>query len=345
METCNRTQSNDRLWLILFAALGTFLLAFVPSGAWLKGAQTAAETLSAGFIKQMLTVLLLCVVPSVFARLAFRISPWTLLGLAAFAFGCGVLVTGDPKDALYTALLCALPGAGLWGLLRLKLSNFKTVIYESFVILAALFGFVCLKDLIRTGDAYASYKALVRLYEQVLRETMTAVAGPDGDALVKEMTSAVDVFRTNAESYCVPLLLMPAMAAALSGTLLSHLYNRNGGAYLTPLPRFREWRCERRYVLLCAGFLLVTLFLSMAGVRAADALSGVAGVMWRLPCTLGGLCAVRRIGLLTGRNWIFWIAVGFLVLLPPAAGMGLSLIGLLSALRKPMNVGEDGKRE
>lgn len=345
MESSHRTQSNDRIWLCIFAAIGTFLLAFVPSGAWLFGTETAAKTLSASFLKQILTVLLLCIVPSVWARLAFRISPWALLALTAFAFGCGLLVNGDPKEALYTTMLCALPGAGLWGLFRLKLSNFKTVIYESFVILLALFGFVCLKDLIRTGDAYASYKELVRLYGQYLSRIVLMETGLDGIALTKEITSAIDVFRVNAENYCVPLLLMPAMAAALSDTLFSHLLNRNGGADLSPLPRFSEWRCERRYVLLCAGFLLVTTLLSMAGVPAASALSGIAGVLWRLPCMLGGLCAVRRIALLTGRKWIFWIAVGLLVLLLPAVGIGLAVIGLLAALRKPMNVGEDGKRE
>lgn len=345
METCNRTQSNDRLWLILFAAIGTFLLAFVPSDAWLNGARTAEETLSAISLKQILTVLLLLVVPSVWARLAFRVSPWALLGLAALAFGCGLLAAGDPKDALYTTLLCALPGAGLWGLQKLKLSNFKTVVYESFVILAALFGFVCLRDLIRTGDAYASYKELIRLCGEVLNRIMLSATGLDGIALTEEITSALNLIRTNAESYCVSALLTPAMAAALSNTLFSHLFNRNSGADLTPLPRFSEWRCERGYVLLCAGFLLVTLFLSMAGLQAANALSGIAAVLWRMPCMLGGLCTVRRIALLTGRKWIFWITVGILVLLPPAVGMVLALIGLLSALRKPMNVGGDGKRE
>ena len=343
MESCNRTQSNGRLWLILFAALGTFLLAFIPSGAWLNGTQTAAETLSAILLKQVLCVLLLLVVPSLWAGLAFRISPWMLLGLSALAFGCGLLVTGKPVDALYSALLAALPGAGLWGLLKLKLSNFRAVIYGSFAILAALFGFVCLKDLIRTGDAYASFRELIRLYGQFLRGIALPDVGLEG--LTEEIASLIDSLRANAENYCIPLLLMPAMAAALSNVLFAHLWTRNGGADLTPLPRFSEWRCERWYVLLSAGLLLVTMFLGMAGVGAANALSGVAAVMWRMPCMLGGLCAVRRIGLLTGRKWLFWAAIVLLVLMPTAMSMILSLIGLMSALRKPMNVGEDGKRK
>ncbi len=313
MESCNRTQSNGRLWLILFAALGTFLLAFIPSGAWLNGTQTAAETLSAILLKQVLCVLLLLVVPSLWAGLAFRISPWMHLGLSALAFGCGLLVTGKPVDALYSALL------------------------------AALFGFVCLKDLIRTGDAYASFRELIRLYGQFLRGIALPDVGLEG--LTEEIASLIDSLRANVENYCIPLLLMPAMAAALSNVLFAHLWTRNGGADLTPLPRFSEWRCERWYVLLSAGLLLVTMFLGMAGVGAANALSSVAAVMWRMPCMLGGLCAVRRIGLLTGRKWLFWAAIVLLVLLPTAMSMILSLIGLMSALRKPMNVGEDGKRK
>ena len=135
------------------------------------------------------------------------------------------------------------------------------------------------------------------------------------------------------------------MTAGLTNTLFSHLFNRNGGVELVPLPRFELWRCERWYVVLCAVFLLVTLILGMSGVQAGDALSSVAGVLWRMPCLLAGLCTVRFLALQTGKKWIFWIAVAGLILLPTAGWMVLALIGALSALRKPMNVGEDGIRK
>ena len=115
MESCNRTQQTDRLWpYLIAAAIGTFLIAFVPSDAWLGGWTASGAALSASFTKQLLTVLLLCVVPSVWARLAYRTTPWFLLGLTVFAFGCGLVVSGDAGDALYTAALAALPGAGLY---------------------------------------------------------------------------------------------------------------------------------------------------------------------------------------------------------------------------------------
>lgn len=345
METCKRTQSNDRLWLILSSALGTLLLAFVPSEGWLNGAAQTEAALSAIFVKQVLTALLLLIVPSLCAALVHRTSPWAILGLVAFAFGAGLLVTRDPKDALYTTLLCALPGIGLWGLQKLKLSNFRTVIYESFVILAALFGFVCLRDLIRTGDAYASYKELVRMYDDVLSRFALSESTLYGVDLQEETAALVDMFRLNAESYCVSFLLLPSMAAALSDVLFSHLWNRNGETALTPLPRFSEWRCERRYVILTVGFVFVTMILGLMGARSIAALSGVAALLWRMPCMLGGLCAVRRLGLRMNRNWIFGAAIVMLILLPPATGMLLSLLGLVSAMQKRMNVGEDGERK
>ena len=228
-------------------------------------------------------------------------------------------------------------------MLKLKLSNFRAVIYGSFVILAALFGFMCLKDLIRTGDAYASFRELIRLYGQFLRGITLPDVGLEG--LTEEIATLIDSLRANAENYCIPLLLMPAMAAALSNVLFTHLWTRNDGADLTPLPRFSAWRCERWYVLLTAGLLLVTILLGMAGLSEAGALSDVAAVMWRMPCMLGGLCTVRRLSLLSGRKWLFWAGVVLFVLLPTAMSMVLSLIGLMSALRKPMNVGEDGRRK
>lgn len=345
MESCNRTKSTDRTWLYLLAAvLGTLALAFVPSDAWLGGMTQPAELLLASFAKQLLTVMLLLIVPSVTARLAHRISPWVILGLFAFAFGAGLLVTGDPKDALYTTALCALPGAGLYGLQRLKLSNFRTVIYASFLNLAALFAFVCLRDLIRSGDAYASYKQLVAAYGEVMNR-LAGSADPTGElGLGTESDAIVRMLRVNAEAYCTAILLIPAMAAGLSNVLFSHLWNRHGGADLVKLPPFSEWRCERGYAVFAAAFLLATMLLGMFGWHTADALSGIAGVMWRMPCMLGGLCALRRLGVRYKRMWIFWVSIALLITLPPAASVMLTLLGFLSALRKPMNAGEDGER-
>ncbi len=60
---------------------------------------------------------------------------------------------------------------------------------------------------------------------------------------------------------------------------------------------------------------------------------------------LGGLCALRRIALCAGRKWIFWVAIAMLVTLPMFAWMILAVIGMMSAMRKPANAGEDGIRK
>ena len=346
MESCNRTKSTDRIGLYLAAAaLGTLALAFVPSDAWLGGMTQPAAMLLASLVKQFLTVMLLLIVPSVTAWLAQRISPWAVLGLIAFAFGAGLLVTGDPKDALYTTALCALPGAGLYGLQRLKLSNFRTVIYASFVNLAAMFAFVCLRDLIRSGDAYASYKQLVAAYGEMMNR-LAVSADPTGElGFAEESETIVKMLRVNAEAYCTAILLVPAMTTGLSNVLFSHLWNRHGGADIVKLPPFSEWRCERGYVIFAGGFLLATMLLGMFGWQTADALSGIAAVMWRMPCMLGGLCALRRLGARFRRMWIFWVSIALLITLPLAAGVMLTLLGFMAALRKPMNAGEDGERK
>ena len=341
MEIRYRTEPNDFRWLFaLAAAVGTFLLAFVPGEWWLNTAQKPDAVLGSVFLKQTLTVLLLAIVPSFWARTAQTVSPWALVLFTGIAFGSGMVLTGAADTALFTVLLCALPGVGLYCLQRMQLSNFRTVVYASFVMLAALFGYVCLPDLIRYGDAYRSVKWLVSLYEQVLVEI-----GPEYGGMQELLAEAFRAFRTNAEAIGVPMLLMAAMAAGLSNTLFSHLWNRNGGADLVRLPRFPEWRCERWYVIMVAVFSLATILLRAFGVRIAEALSSVADVLWRMPCTLAGLCAVRRLGLRAGRGWILWLAVGALVLLPPAAILILTVLGLLSSLRKQTNVGEDGVRK
>ncbi len=331
---------TGNLWLLLpLCAAGTALLAFVPGGAWLTGAVSAGQQLSAAALKQVLTLLLLLIVPSLWARTLWRTSPWTAIVLFLFAFGCGWLIRGNALDALMTALFLSISGIGLYGLQRAKLSNFRTVLYGSIVILAALFCLVCLADLIREGDAYLSFRSLVTLYGQAAEEARIA----DVDVGGATVMDLVKTYRMNAESLLIPILLAAAMTASLSNTLLSHLWNRNGGAELPRLSPFSEWRCERRFVLAISGVMLVLMMLVMFGWETATPLLSVAEIAWRLPCALAGLCAVRRLSIRADRKWIFWVIGVLSVLLMPVFGMLLTILGMLASLRPRMN-GENGGR-
>lgn len=339
MESYHRSKPNDSRWLpMLCAAAGTLLLAFVPSGAWLARAQTPEAQLLAQAFKALLTVLLLTVVPALWARLAHTVSPWMLAAFGVLAFGGGMLVSGDAKFALYTLMLIALPGAGLYLLQRLRLSNFRTVIYGSFLILAALFGYLCLPGLIEKGDGYGWFRDAVGLF----RQTLEPLNMMDVEVAGVKVSELIEAYRDNAEAASVPMMLTASMTASLSNTLLSHLWNRNGGAVLTALPRFEDWRCERWYVILTSALAVGALLLSMFGRGTAYGLSSAAEVLWRLPCMLAGLCTVRKIGVQLRRGWIMWIALGALMILPAIAGMLLTVLGMLSSLRKPMNTGENG---
>ena len=346
MEFCKQTKSKERIWLYLIAAVGgTVLLTLSASGTKIFVANTASDELGLILLRAIAVVLLLWIVPALWARLAYRISPLVLLGLAAVTFGCGFLFSGDAITALYAVLLIALPGAGLFGLQKLRLSNFRTVLYESFVILAALFGFLCLGDMIRFGDAYRPFRHVVGLYGTIL-DAWTALLGESGGTQLSiAVAELISEIRNSPEALFVPMLTAAALTAGFSNTLFSHLMNRNGAAELTPLPPFAMWRCERWYVILSFGFMLVTMTLAMFGLQAAEALSSVAGLLWRLPCTLAGLCVLRYVGLQTHKNWIFWVAFAMLFASPTIAPILLSMIGTMSALRKPMNVGGDGTQK
>ena len=337
METYIRSKPNDFRWLItLGAAAGTLLLVLVS--AWNPRPELPGATLMFLMIKALLTLVVLTVVPSLWARSAAVVSPWILLGLAALSFGCGMLVFRDAKTAGYAALLCTLPGVGLFALQKLGISNFRTVLYGSFVILAALYCRFCLPGLLETGDGYAWFRNAVTLLGKSIEPTGLLEASFAG----VKLSDVIELYRDSAEAICISAMLAGAMAASLSNTLLSHLYNRNGGAALTPLPRFAQWRCERWYVILSAVLAIGTYLLGMFGWETASALFSAADVLWRLPCMLAGLCAVRDIGLHMGRGWIVWIALGMLVMLPSVGGILLVVIGMLASLRKPLNTGKNG---
>ena len=338
METFHHSKSNDLRWLLILGAVsGTFLLAFVPSDAWMHAEEPSVELL-ARLVKAVLTVLLLTVVPALWARVAQTVSVGMLIALGALAFGCGFLFSGNGKGALYTLLLIALPGAGLYLLQRLKISNFRTVVYGSFLILIALFGYRCLPGMIENGDGFGWFREAVGLVRKSLEPFDVMEYKITGFTLGE----ILDTYRDSAEEACVPMMLSASMAASLSNTLLSHLWNRNGSVALTPLPKFEDWRCERWYVILTTVFVFGSVLLSLFGWRAIDGVASVAEELWRLPCMLAGLCAIRKIGTRSGRGWILWIAIGALLILPAITGIILTGIGILASVRKPMNTGENG---
>ena len=348
MESYQHEQSKDLRWLLLLgAAAGTLLLGFVPSAAWLTvaGDGDPLALLLSFVVKQVLTVLLLCAVPSLWARLAQRTNAFSLLGLSLLAYGVGFWTTKDPVQALYTLLLVALPGVGLYAVQKLGCSNFRAVLYESAILLVALFGYVCLPDLIANGDAYLPFRTVIGAYEQIVKQTQTLLGIAESDTVYADLAALLDMtaeYRLNAEAFGVPVLLVPAMAAGLSNVLLSHLYNRHGGVELKPLPPFSEWRCERPFVIAAVVFALVTFFLQYTGWNGVQALAGVGSILWRLPCALAGLCAVRRLSMRAKKNWIFVIACCVLGGMPLMALPVIAILGLLASLRNRTNVGEDG---
>ena len=335
----------DWLWLLL-AALGTLLLAFVPSAAWLKVPADGDPyaLLSAYLAKQFLTVMLLLIVPALFARSAHAFGLWTLVALSALAYAAGYVLTKDLSQALYTLLLAAMPGVALYVLQRMKLSNFRTVLYESVFVLFALFGYVCLKDLLENGDAFLPFKNVISVYERMAQGFAPYFTSETG-ALDDRYAALLDIvadYRLNANVIGVPVLTVPAMAAGLSNVLFSHLLNCRGGAELTPLPPFSAWRCERVFVFVTTAITLAAYLLAMTGVNGMESLSSTAMLVWRFPCALAGASAIYGIGVQMKKRWIFVIVCCGALALPTFGLTLLSVAGMIASLRKPTNDRKDG---
>jgi hypothetical protein len=347
MESYKRPQSNIVRWLILSgAAVGTLLLVFVSGAVWPTLPENAdpAVLLSLYLIKQALTVALLLIVPALWARSAHISGLWTLPFLSAAAFGFAYLLSKNAVTALYSLLLAALPGIGLYFLQRLRLSNFRTVIYESVLVLFALFGFVCLPPLIESGDAYLPFKSVIALYERILEniKPLLALEGGEDDRYYTLVRDVIAQYRLNADVIGVPTLLLPSMCAGLSNVLFSHLFNRKGGAEIVKLPPFANWRCERLYVFLSAGAAVVTWALAIANVNGMEALSGAALLAWRFPCALAGLSAIFSLSLQLQKKWIFVIVCCATLLTPTFGPTLLSMIGMLASIRRPVTDRKDG---
>ncbi len=344
METYKRPQSNSLRWLwVLAACAGTLLLTFVPSGAWLDVPNEGepALYLLACFLKQFLTVALLLIVPALLSRAAYAAGAYVLAGFALLSFGAGYLLSHDWIAALCTMLLVMLPGAGLYVLFRLRLNNFRTVLYGSVLVLFALFGYICLKDLIESGNAYLPFKTIITAYERVFRAVQPDAA-TFGNVYGAAVAELIDAAKLAPEAIGLPVLVIPAMCAGLSNVLFSHLMNRDGAADLAALPPFSQWRCERVFVYASAGFALVTYVLAMMNVNGMDTLANIALLVWRFPCALAGLSALRALSIHVKKTWIFIIVCVASAVMPGFGLTVLSLVGMFASIGRRMNNRKDG---
>lgn len=324
--------------ILLGAAVGTALLAFVPSAAWLDlpvdGDPYAL--FSAYLLKESLTVILLLIVPALWAHSGHRFGAWAILALSALAFGAGYLFTRDVKAGLYTLLLIALPGAGLWALEKLHLNNFRTVLYTSVLNLFALFIYVCLPDLLLNGNAYLPFRTVIEVYTRIVRDAEPALALLN-DGSFENLMELLTEIKLESEQLGIPALVIVSMTAGLSNVLFSHLFNTRKEVLLPALPPFSEWRCERMYVYIATGFALVTYGLAMFSVNGMETLSSVAMLLWNMPCALAGLAGVRRLALRAKKGWIFFIVCAGLAMVPSFGLTLLAMLGMISSLRKPID--------
>ena len=343
MDFYKRPQPNTRRWLWLICAFaGTLLLAFVPGTAWLNLPESSDPLLLLFVcaLKQLLTAALLLIVPALIAHAAHTNGLFVLPLIGFAAFGFAYLLTRDLTSALCTLLLIALPGVGLFVLQKRKLSNFRTVLGLSALTLFALFGYLCLKDLIENGNAYLPFKQVVLLYERMVKGIETYFS--PNDAYFQAIADLIAEAKLTSEAIGLPALVIPAMCAGLSNVLFSHLFNRGGDADLAELPPFSEWRCERMFVYIATGFALLTYILALLNVNGMDTLASIALLVWRLPCGLAGLSAVRRLSLRTHKTWIFIIICCAAFTLSTFGLTMLSLLGMIASIGNRMNDRKDG---
>ena len=344
METYTHTEIKPAYGWLALAALATALLmmaAFLtlsPMQLSDDAEYNAASALAMTYnLRVFLTVPLLCIIPALWSRSAFRVHPWTLVALTIWAYVVAFGMTRDALSALAGTLLIAPGGLLLYGMQRRQTSNFSTVFYTSLALLGGLFLWIGLKARITDGDAFLPLRAYAGAVERTTNE-LIEMLGLSGDQLansefarIKDMLTDLKLYP---ETYLIQLLYYPAALAALTNGLLSHLFNRGKQIELRPLPPFGEWQVEAPYFYGTLALSLIAFILSAAGVRYGNGLLGAAYAMWLLPMGLAGLCTIKRMSM--GKPWLFVTVCICTGLFYSMAGMLLATIGTLSFLRAQM---------
>lgn len=335
------------------AAIATALLAAVPFLTLqlppIESSQALVDALGllgTVFVRTVLFVTLLCVTPALWARSAWRWHPAVLAGLSVIAFAVGTLL-GGPLQGLYITGMIVPIGIALYVAQRFRVSNFKLVFYGSILILLGLFLLICVPTMISDGDAFLPMRNVVDAYRVIWETSSADVLAVDSSQMAKTLTENVSAmlldYKMNANEYLISFLYVPSAIAALLNTLLSHAFNRKGGAELKPLPPFADWMVEPTYFYGALAFLVITGFVSMFGSETAIGLSQTAFILWVMPMGLLGLCTVHS--WTKSKGWILvLVIVGTIVMLPMSL-WALTVIGIFGFMRNRMQKrSQEGKR-
>ena len=336
MEVYSEPENKRAYGLLLVAAVATAALAAVPFlplslpiGTGDAAFDEAAALLHALYLRALLLLPLLAVVPALWARCAWRVHPAALVLLAGAAFATAYYFTQSATEALFLLLLVAPLGGLLYAMQRGGFSNFKITFYGSVLLLGGLFFLLCGTALLQQGDAFVPFRRFVKAAQTVIAPLTQAFAEdtPIGsfDLIFRELFN-------NAETVFVGALYWPAALCALLNVLFSHLLNRKGGASMQPLPPFSHWQVEGTYLLGVLAFCAVSMVLSLARVHFGSALLQVAYMLFLLPMSLAGLCTLRR--WTVNRRWLFVLFCVFAALFYSAAAMMLSTIGMLGFMQE-----------
>ncbi|MBQ6892139.1 MAG: hypothetical protein IJN47_05955, partial [Clostridia bacterium] len=106
-----------------------------------------------------LFVLTMLAVPAIWAAMAFRVHPATLLATGALVFLFGLFMGFDTVNCLCILGLVAPAGCLLWLSQKERMGNFQSVLFLSVALTFGLFLIFCVPDLLETGDPYASLRS------------------------------------------------------------------------------------------------------------------------------------------------------------------------------------------
>ncbi|MBR3137114.1 MAG: hypothetical protein IKG32_08900 [Clostridia bacterium] len=267
-----------------------------------------------------LFVLTMLVVPAIWAAMAFRVHPVTLLAAGTLMFLFGYFIGFDTVNCLCILGLVAPAGCLLWLSQKERMGNFQSVLFLSVALTFGLFLIFCMPDLLQSGDPYAS----IRTYFADMPELFAGTVLYDTARL---LLSRID-------ELIVACFFAFAGVYALVNVLVLHAFNRRQGDMpLCPLGPFGTWRVPYGYAMALGAASLVSTFATLsADSPTMSGLSLLLYEMWAMPLMVTGANFLYS---LLGRRLsghrlklIFGVMVGaLLVFAPYFAQMVLLLLG------------------
>jgi len=226
------------------------------------------------------------------AALFYDHRPISVVLLAAANYGTAILLFGDSRAALISAVCIAslgyVCGIAVWQLQQKKSGGFHTAAITAAIAIAALYLSTCLEGVISGAGAFAASEQYAAAVADEITALIETSGLPEAETFLETYGAFLEGFEDMFVLLLVPMLCVCGCILGLSNTLLFRLFiRRDREAFdLVPFRPLRDWSIPKEYSIGITVMLIGSMILLFMETEFSDAVSTTVITLISFPLTV-----------------------------------------------------------